>query len=236
MKTAPELNESLVPFTRVAKFIRQLTHDVRNGLSAIDLEAAFIAELVTDPEVADELRKLRKMVANAAKTLRDTSQNFQPVTVHVMPWQAMTFFEELQARLPQEFPEEIQAGRVEVESHFYGAEINVDLEQIIATVFHVLRNAFQFRRDGVSVRLSGFVEGKHAVIEIHEPKAVFESQVPPEEWGNEPLLTTRQGGYGLGLFRARQILDAHDGEFETHFRDGILVTRILLPIWSDDVA
>ena len=236
MKTAPDLNKSVVPFTRVAQFIRQLTHDVRNELSAIDLEAAFIAELVTDAEVADEIRKLRNLVTNAVKTLRDTSQNFQPVTVHAMPWQAATFFEELQTRLRQEFPEEIQAGRVEVESHFDGTEINVDLEQIIATVFHVLRNAFHFRRNGVSVTLTGFVEGKYAVIETREPKAVFESQVPPEEWGNEPLLTTRQGGYGLGLFRARQILDAHDGEFKTHFRDGILVTRILLPIWSEDVA
>jgi len=42
----------------VAKFVRQLTHDVRNGLSAIDLETAFIAEIATDEEVLAETRKL----------------------------------------------------------------------------------------------------------------------------------------------------------------------------------
>ena len=67
MKTTPDLSESLVPLERVAKFIRQITHDVRNGLSAVDLEAAFIAELIADPEATEELRRLRGMVTATAK-------------------------------------------------------------------------------------------------------------------------------------------------------------------------
>ena len=31
-----------VPFERIAKFVRQVTHDVRNGLNAMDLQAAYV--------------------------------------------------------------------------------------------------------------------------------------------------------------------------------------------------
>ncbi len=230
MKTTPQLNEDRVPFERVAKFVRQLTHDVRNGLSAIDLESAYIAELVTDPEVTDEIRKLRGIVANTARMLRDLSQNFQPVVLHAMPWQAIVFVEELQARLLKQFPEETREGLLETDWKVGAHTIQIDLEQLMAAAFHVLRNAFAFRREGTPVQLSAFAEGAWVVLEIREPKETLDSSIPLGEWGLEPFNTTRAGGYGLGLYRARQILHAHGGELETRYEKNVLITRLLLPI------
>ena len=233
MNMTPPADECLVPFDRVAKFIRQLTHDVRNGLSAVDLESAFIAELVTDPEISEEVRKLRSMITNTVGALRDISLNFQPVTVHTVPWRAATLVEELRVRLQQQFAEEVRTGAVEVDDRLGEEMIDVDLEQTIGAVLHVVRNAFQFGKDDARVLLSAFVEGTEVVLEAREPKKSFESQVPPEEWGNAPLITTRSGGYGLGLFRAQKIFDAHGGKFATHYRDGVLITRMSVPVWRD---
>ena len=38
-------------------------------------------------------------------------------------------------------------------------------------------------------------------------------------WGDRPLLTTRRGAhaYGLGLFRARRIAEAHDGDLRARY-------------------
>ena len=233
MNTTPPADECLVPFERVAKFIRQLTHDVRNGLSAVDLESAFIAELVTDPETVDEVRKLRVMVTNTARALRDISLNFQPVTVHTVSWRAATLAEELRARLQQQFAEEARTGAIEVENRLGDEMIEVDLEQIIGAVVQVVQNAFQFGKEDARIKLSALVEGSEVVLEIREPKKSFQSQVPPEEWGTAPLITTRSGGYGLGLYRARKIFDAHSGKFATHYRDGVLITRMSVPVWRD---
>jgi signal transduction histidine kinase len=230
MKTTPDLSESLVPLERVAKFIRQFTHDVRNGLSAMDLEAAFIAELVTDPESLDELRKLRGMVSSTAKGLRELSYSFQPVTAHAMPWQAAMIFQELRERVPRHFAEELQAGPFLVDSCLSDEVIHVDLEQIVCAIFHVLRNAFQFRRTGERVGLSAYRQDLRVVFEVSESKPGFESQIPLDDWGIEPLVTTRSGGYGLGLFRTRRILEAHGGEFEVVYEDGVLKARLLLPL------
>ncbi|MEI6561650.1 MAG: hypothetical protein WCO68_06140 [Verrucomicrobiota bacterium] len=220
-------NESLVPLERVSKFIRLLTHDVRNGLSAIDLETAFIAEIATEPEVLDEIRKLREMVADTAQMLRRMSQNFQPVMAHPIPWAAATVMEELRKQLQAEFPEEFET--VVVENRFGADTVQIDLNQTLAAALAVLRNAFQFRQEGALVQVIGCVHEGQAMLEVREPKETLQSDIPPEQWGTVPLRSTRSGGYGLGLYRARQIAEAQGGSLKTSFTGSELVTQITLP-------
>ena len=233
MNTRNASGECVVPFERLAKFVRQLTHEVRNGLSAVDLEGAFIAELATDPEIAEEVRKLRGMVTNTARMLRDISRNFQPMTIYPTPWPVATLMEELRERFQTQFSEEAQAEMVQMEFQLHGESVDVDLEELIGAVFQVFKNAFQFGENGTKLKFSVFVEGDQVVMEVREPKKSFESQVPPEEWGNTPLVTTRSGGYGLGLFHVRQVLEAHEGTFITRFSDQALITRMSVPVLRD---
>ena len=227
MNDLPTPNEQLVPLERVAKFVRQLTHDVRNGLSAIDLETAFIAEIATDQEVLDEIRKLREMVAETAKMLRNVSQNFQPVSVHPIPWPATIVMEELGKNLQSEFPEELST--VAIENRYVTEKLRNDLNQTLAAVFAVLRNTFQFQEEGTPVRVIGSSLDGLATIEVREPKVALQNETPPEEWSTEPLRSTRSGGYGLGLYRARQILEAQGGSLKISFTGSELVTKITLP-------
>lgn len=219
-------NPKLVPLDRVAKFIRQLTHDVRNGLSAIDLETAFIAEIATDEEVLTEVRKLREMVADAAKMLRNISQRFQPVAVHPIPWAAATMMEELRKSVQTEFPEESQA--IEIENLFGAEAVYVDLHQTLAVVTELLRNTFQFQKEATHIQVKGYPLNKDAVIELRQTCLIQDNPTPPDQWGLEPLLSTRPGGYGLGLFQARQIVEAQGGRLEISYTGQELVTRLSL--------
>lgn len=216
-----------VPFDRVSRLIRQLTHDVRNGLSAIDLEAAFISELVEDPEALDELRKLRAMVSNSARMLRDLSQNFQEVTLHQMPWATSIFYTELESRLFKQFPGEGDFRIIPLEGE---GQVDIDLEQLCGTIAALVANAFQFREKGAELTLSAQVAGSSFVIELREPKKEIEGEIPPEEWGCEPFKSTRPGGYGLGLFRARRIVDAHGGALEIRHDGETLITTVAIPL------
>jgi K+-sensing histidine kinase KdpD len=227
MNESPQPQEPLVPLERVSKFVRQLTHDVRNGLSAMDLETAFIAEIATEPEVHTELRKLREMITGTAQMLRRMSQNFQPVTAHPIPWAASTMMEELRKQLEKEFPAEVAT--VVVENRFGTEMVHIDLNQTLAAAFAVLRNAFQFRQEGALVQVIGRAEKGQAILEIREPKPALQNEMPPEQWSTVPLRSTRPGGYGLGLYRARQIAEAQGGQLNTSFTGTELVTRITLP-------
>lgn len=224
MKTPPATDEMKVPLERVARFIRQLTHDVRNGLSAVDLEAAYILEIASDEEVLQEVHKLRSIVLDTTKMLRDVSLYFQPVTVFRIEWAAVLLMDELRRQVVAEFAEE--AKNIEITHRFATETLEIDLNQTVSAILAILRNAFQFRDNGAGVRVSGLMEGGRAVIEVCEPKASLGSAPPPEQWGREPLYSTRSGGYGLGLYRARQIVEAQGGQWEASYKGGELVMRI----------
>src|SRR5690606_4382723 len=94
-----------VPFDRVSTFIRQVTHDVRNNLNAMDLQAAYVVELVTDPEAIEEVRRIRSHIQQAAKQLQALSGNFWVAAPNVVTYSAKIFVEDLRDRLARMHPE-----------------------------------------------------------------------------------------------------------------------------------
>jgi len=211
-----------VPFEAVAQGVRQWTHDVRNSLNAIDLQAAFLAETAADEPLREELRKLREMVAQSARRLKELSRPFQPVALNVIPWPAEILIEELRKRLRSE--------DISIESTLAQESIEIDLQQTLEALMAILRNALQFRQTNAPISLRARVEGEHLRIEVRESKdESFAPAWPLAEWGRQPLRTTHHGHYGLGLFHARNILLAHRGAFEVYLENAELITRIALP-------
>ena len=108
--------------------------------------------------------------------------------------------------------------------------ISVDIEMLFRGMAEIFKNAFHFREAQrpieVAVRAA---EGK-LVIELIESKTAIPSS--PETWGQEPLVSTRRGGFGMGLFHARRVLAAHSGEIATTFDQAAerLTTRLSLPL------
>ncbi|XHR30254.1 MAG: hypothetical protein ACFUZC_06770 [Chthoniobacteraceae bacterium] len=224
MNTPNPPDEIKVPLERVARFVRQLTHDVRNGLSAVDLETAFIAEISADEEVLAELHKLREMIAETAKMLRRVSQYFHPVAVHPIQWSAATVMQEIQKTAETEFPDE----EVGFENRFQAESVEIDLQLTQTIVLSILRNALQFRRDESPITVTGTIFNGKPAIEILERRV--ENPIPPAQWGTEPLLSTRPGGYGLELYQARQIVTEQGGSLDIEPTGEQLLTRLTLPI------
>ncbi len=218
----------LVPFTRVAGFVRQVTHDVRNGLNAIELQTAYAAELVSDPEALEEVRRIRGLVQQTTKMLQALSSNFWVSTPNLVPYSARIFVEDLRDRLVKQHPEHAPQVRWDVE--LQDESIAVDLEMIFAAIAEVFKNAFSFRESGGEIAARAFAEGGRLVVEITETKTAVPS--PPEGWGREPFVSSRRGAYGLGLFRSRQLLAAHRGDLEVSHEPGrnLLSSRISLPL------
>ena len=59
-----ERSDSLsVPWVDAVGFIRQLSHDLRNHLNAIELQSAYISELEGDAKLKSEVNRLRDMIS-----------------------------------------------------------------------------------------------------------------------------------------------------------------------------
>src|SRR5437870_530629 len=44
----------------MVKFVRQLSHDIRNNLNAVELQSAYLAELAEETEMKNEIQRLRE--------------------------------------------------------------------------------------------------------------------------------------------------------------------------------
>src|SRR3954451_2377801 len=138
-----------IPFTRIASFVRQVTHDVRNNLNSLDLQAAYASELITDPEAAAEVRRIRQIVQTSARQLQALSANFQSSTPHFVTYQASILIEDLRDRLGETFPE--TAGEITWKVDLASESLEVDVEMFFAALIELFRNAIQFRAEGQAI-------------------------------------------------------------------------------------
>src|SRR6185295_7199203 len=83
-----------VPMPDVVKFIRQLGHDLRNHLNAAELQSAYMAEIATDPELQEEVKRLRAMISEVGASLQRVTSALGAPRLTTMPYGAADFVED----------------------------------------------------------------------------------------------------------------------------------------------
>lgn len=215
--------EQDVPWTRVAAFIRQHTHDVRNGLNSLDLETSLLRELVPEGEAREGVERLRKQLRVLAEQMRSLSgyfQNLKPFSAVISARDLLEIWREKHADLASP-PDVTWADELGDE------RVNVDPE-MMATVFReLLMNAAAFTAPQPLAASARASDGE-ILYELREPK---NEELDPTNWG-EPFLTSRRGGYGLGLWNARRLLAVNNARIEQQYlaKDSVILTRIALPV------
>jgi signal transduction histidine kinase len=212
-----------IPWARFAAFVRQQTHDVRNGLNSLDLEAALLQELVVESEGRASVERVRGQVRALGGQMRSLSalvQDMQPAVAPLAARELFLIWEEQQAALPQ--PPEVRWV-----DELGSEQVAVDADMMAAVFRELLANAAAFSEGG-TVTASARREADEVVFELREPKI---AALDTSAWG-EPLVTTRRGGYGLGLWSVHRRLAANHARItQRHVpEEGGLVTRILIPI------
>jgi len=213
---------------RLIHFVRQVTHDVRNGLNAIDLQAAFVAEIAPPGEVADEIGKLRGMVNHVTRDMQELSARFAELRPVIMSYPVHEFLMGLKEAVEQEF--DSQAKRLVWEVKVGDEEMEMDYTLLTNALMELTRNAIYFREGDHAIHFTAWNEKGNVVFEVRQKKQgpITDS----DDWGRAPLSTSRRGGYGLGLFYVRRILDTLGGELQPGYdvRTGELKVRLTLPL------
>src|SRR5437870_10765931 len=84
-----------VPWIDIVRFVRQLSHDLRNHLNAAELQATFINELAQDTELKAEIKRLRQMISELGTILQALSGHLSQVKPDMMPYRAADLVEDL---------------------------------------------------------------------------------------------------------------------------------------------
>ena len=220
-----------VEWPDLVKFIRQLSHDLRNHLNAVELQSAYLGEVATDPELKDEIKRLRQMAAELGTTLQKLSTSVAQPKPTLMPYPANAYLEDLRKKVESVFPQE--ASSIDWEVTASEASIQIDPQLLQEAFLELFGNAFRHTRSEGRLKVKAQVVEKALVLTLNEPKTAFDAST--EDWGRQPLGAIGQGHYGLGLNRARVIFESLGGRFSAQHEKSTatLVTTVTLPVGTE---
>jgi K+-sensing histidine kinase KdpD len=219
---APAAADGHVPWENFVKFVRQLSHDLRNQLNAAELQSALIGELTNDAELKSEIRRLRELVAQLGVSLQNLSASVAEPRPTALPYPAKDFIADMQKKIAHEFPEKVKWKVMPA-----AVTLNIDPELTEWAAAELFRNAFRHDPAGEEVQAQASVEGDWFTLSIREAK---KEEVDPAQW-TQPLQKMSHSHYGLGLRRARRIIAAQGGELTGKFDPAsrTLTSTITLP-------
>lgn len=219
MHNVPDLS-----WSHLAQFIRQYTHDLRNDLNGLDLEAALLADFVPSGEATESLTRIRAQIRGLATNLRSLAGKFTDPHPVCALYGARDLFliwqDQVAALTPAPTVQWSEAPGV--------GQVNVDASALADVFRELLANAQAFGT-GAPVSAAARVEDHQAVFELREPK---DSPLETASWGRAPFASLRHGHYGLGLWAAQRTIAAMGGEVRRRFAPDAmqLVTTLLFPI------
>jgi K+-sensing histidine kinase KdpD len=217
-----------VAWSDVVHFIRQLSHDLRNHLNAIELQSTYISELERDDELRGEIKRLRGMIAGLTSTLQSLSRGVGEVKPNLIAYRAADFVQDLRKKMDHDFSQENSS--ITWKAQLGDEMLNVDPQLFQEAFTELFANAFRHNRDQRVLVATAKIDNNRFLFTLEEPKAQF--ALPTDNWGREPIRRISQGHYGLGLNRVRAIVEAHGGELYARYdpKASALATTLALPV------
>ena len=217
-----------IPMPTVVRFVRQLSHDLRNHLNAAELQSAYLKEIAEDAEIKDEIQRLRGMLSEMGSSLQKLTSALAPPRLNEMHYGASDLLEDLRTKVGMDFAADAAAFDWEISS--VAGALNIDPQLLQQAFLELFRNALRHGRGEGTICVSAAAKGAELVLTLAEPKTGCD--VATEQWGLEPFKSVKHGHYALGLHRARSIVEAHGGRLSAKCSgDGSsLVTTVALPL------
>jgi signal transduction histidine kinase len=223
------LSVTEVPWERIEQFVGQLAHDVRNGLNALELQLTFLGEISTDPEAAAEVKLIRKTLSDVTRQLQVVRNSVAAPSLNKLDYPAKDFFEDLQERFERQ--EATGKARVRWQIDVAAVSLSIDPETTMSAFLELLANALRFGGETTAIIMTASVDADRVAVTLRETPSPMPA-FPLEAWGRSPLLSSRRGAYGIGLFRVRRILESQGGSYRVEYSafDQTLTTRVTLPL------
>lgn len=205
--------ERLAAMGRVAA---QMAHEVRNPLSSIGLNVEMIQEQVAaatfaSPADAAETRELLAAVLRAIDGVTEITEDYLSLARLPPAERSPQALGPLLDSVLDFAREELERARVQVTRDFGDAPLmaSIDEGQLRQVFVNLVRNAREAMPDGGHLHVTARPGDGVVEVTVADDGAGMSAEVRARLF--EPFFTTKQGGTGLGLSLARQIVEAHGG-------------------------
>jgi signal transduction histidine kinase len=206
----------------VGRLSLKVAHEVRNPISAIELNAEILQDIVRSRpgQDADEATTLVTAIRDQVKTLdalteeyltfaRFPRPHFEEESVNGLVEEVAEFFRPLAIR---------QGLALRVETDPAMPMMEVDRGLLRQAVVNLMKNSMEALSRGGELTLASHRDGDHVEISVSDTGAGIADEVARRLF--EPFFTTKPQGSGLGLSITRQITEEHGGELRWENRPG----------------
>lgn len=214
----------------IGKMAAQITHEVRNPLSSIGLNAELLEEELEDANVAnDEQRDLLAAIQREVDRLKAITEEYLRYARFPKPNRIQTDVGELITQLLSFLQSElsaagvmIDADRVQSADHGGPAVVMLDPDQLRQALLNLARNAIEALSEvdeprRLEVALEELSGGGVRIVFADDGPGVSDELAPLVF---EPFVTHKSGGTGLGLALVQQVVLEHGGTIELDRRAG----------------
>jgi len=215
--------------------IRNLAHEIKNPLGGLRGAAQLLEGELERPELTEYTQVIMKE-ADRLQTLMDRLLTPQRVP-QLMPLNIHEAVERVRSLVLAEFPHGI---RIRREYDVSLPMVEADREQLIQALLNIVRNAAQALKGNGEILLATRVARQVTLArKLHRLvvmiQVVDDGPGVPKELRDKiffPLVSGREGGTGLGLTLAQNIITQHQGTIELESEPGRTCFTIVLPLRS----
>ncbi|HTP52550.1 MAG TPA: ATP-binding protein [Anaeromyxobacteraceae bacterium] len=221
----------------VGRISAQITHEIRNPLNSLGLNAELLAEELGERGSA-EARALVHAISREVDRLNGVTEEYLRFARLPKPTMAREDVNDILGGLLDFVAAEMAASRVEVKRELTPGlpAILGDEAQLRAAFLNLLRNSREAMPSGGTIR----VQTRLAANEVVEAELTDTGTgIPPKDIARifDPFYSTKSGGTGLGLAFTLQVLKEHGGTIRCESEPGRGTTFVVrLPTVSEDRA
>jgi signal transduction histidine kinase len=212
----------------IGELSASLAHEIRNPLGSIEGAAQILEQPQTTEEMRSEFlgvirkecRRLSRLLTNLLDFARPRQPEFQEVDVRPVVDSVVALLAHTAQQSGVELRKHLPASLPLVES---------DSEQLKQVILNLAINAIQAMPDGGEIEISAAEKNAGIVIAIKDQG----SGIPAENLEKifDPFFTTKDGGTGLGLSVAHQIITQHGGVITAERNvDRGMTLSVMIPI------
>ncbi len=212
-----EREQALIRSERLAavgKIAAQITHEVRNPLSSIGLNAELLEEeLAALPaEKRQEMQALAKAIVKEVDRLAEITEQYLRLARLPSPRLEREDLGRIVTSLLDFVKGDLERKRVriELEGEQLGLPVLADEQQLRQALLNIVRNAGEAMSDGGVLSVALSAQGNEIEVVLTDSGCGIATEALPHIF--EPFFSTKAGGTGLGLALTHQIVTAHGGQ------------------------
>jgi signal transduction histidine kinase len=217
----------------VGRLSLKVAHEVRNPISAIELNAEILQDIVrarSGPDM-DEAGGLVASIRDQVNTLDALTEEYLAFARFPRP----NFEEESVNHLVKELADFVrpvatrQGLVISVETDPDAPMLEIDRALLRQAILNLVKNGLEALSRGGALTIASRLVGEAVEISVSDTGAGIQPEVAERLF--EPFFTTKPQGTGLGLSIARQITEEHGGELRWEQRPGGGATFVIrLPL------